>query len=124
MLAPDSSIFRPLPESRCGAGSDVMRRLAFLPKTLNQFARCWEVFDEVNAQPGVQRTLGYRSLHPSIRRSPIVTKNFASIRSCCDSFAFTRPLARGRTSCSIPQDEGAVSQGSMCSGPAILKTNG
>src|SRR6266704_5544700 len=101
-----------------------MRRLAFLPKTLNQFASCWEVFDEINAEPGVQRALGHCSFHSSIRRSPIVTKSFASIRSRRDNFAFTRPLARGRASRRIPQHEGAVSQGAMCSGPAVLKTNG
>jgi len=29
-----------------------MRRHAFLPKALNQFASPWQVFDEVNAEPG------------------------------------------------------------------------
>ncbi len=101
-----------------------MRRLAFLPKTLNQFTSRWEVLDEVNAESGVQRTLRHCSFHPSIRRSPIVAKNFASIRSSRDNFAFTRPLARRRAPCSIPQDEGAISQSAMRSGPAILKTNG
>src|SRR5439155_18352637 len=124
MSAPDSTIFRPVPESRRGAGSDVMRRHAFLPKTLNQFASPWQVLDEVNAEPGVHRALGHGSFHPSIRRSPIVTKSFASIRSRRDNFAFTRPLARGRASRRIPQHEGAVSQGAMCSGPAVLKTHG
>src|SRR5438093_7570058 len=124
MLAADSTILRPLWESRRGASSDVMRRLAFLPKTLNQFTSRWEVLDEVNAESGVQRTLRHCSFHPSKRRSVIVTKNFASIRSRRDSFAFTWPLARGRASCSIPQDEGAVSQSAMRSWPAILKTNG
>src|SRR6266480_1515235 len=123
VLAPHFNIFRPLRKSRRGAASYVMCRDAFLPKTLNQFASCWEVLDEVNAEPGVHRALGHCSFHPSKRRSPIVTKNFASIRSRRDSFAFSRPLARGWASCSIPQDEGAVSQSAMCSGPAILKTN-
>src|SRR6266446_10663963 len=108
MLALDSSIFRPLPKSIHGAGSNVMRRLAFLPKTLNQFASRWQVLDEVNAEPGVHRTLSHCSFHPSIRRSVIVAKNFASIRSSRDNFAFTWPLARGRTSRRIPQHEGAV----------------
>src|SRR6266566_6380505 len=124
MLAADSTIFRPLRESRRGVSSDVMRRLAFLPKTLNQFTSRWEVLDEVNAEPGVQRALGHCSFHPSKRRSPIVTESFASIRSSRDNFAFSRPLARGWASCSIPQDEGAVSQGAMCSWPAVLKTDG
>src|SRR6266481_6414604 len=106
MFAADSTIFRPLRESRRGAGSDVMRRLAFLPKTLNQFASRWEVLDEVNAESGVQRTLRHCSFHPSIRRSVIITKNFGSVRSSCDTFTFPRPLARGWASCSIPQDEG------------------
>src|SRR5436190_7035921 len=121
MLAADSTIFRPLPESRRGVSSDVMRRLAFLPKTLNQFTSCWEVLDEVNAEPGVHRALGHCSFHPSKRRSVIVAKNFASIWSSRDNFAFTRPLARGRATCSIPQDEGAISQSAMRSWPAILK---
>src|SRR5882724_144258 len=124
MLAADSTIFRPLRESRRGASSDVMRRLAVLPKTLNQFASCWEVFDEINAEPGVQRALGHCSFHASKRRSPIVTQSFASIRSSRDNFTFTRPLARGRATCRIPQDDGAVSQSAMRSWPAILKTNG
>src|SRR6266516_754765 len=124
MLAADSTILRPLWESRRGVSSDVMRRHAFLPKTLNQFTSRWEVFDEVNAEPGVQRALGHSSFHPSKRRSVIVTKNLASIRPSRDNFALPWPLARGRASCSIPQHEGAISQGAMCSGPAILKTNG
>src|SRR5881397_2949659 len=107
MLAADSTIFRPLRESRRGASSDVMCRHVFLPKTLNQFASCWEVLNEVNAEPAVHRALGHGSFHPSKRRSPIVTKNFASIWSRRDNFAFTRPLARGWASCRIPQDEGA-----------------
>ena len=109
MLAADSTIFRPLRESRRGASSDVMRRLAFLPKTLNQFTSRWEVLDEVNAEPGVQRALGHCSFHPSKRRSPIVAKNFASIRSRRDTFAFPRPLARGRAPCSAPNRAAAMS---------------
>src|SRR6266567_1013112 len=58
MLVSDSTIFRPLSKSRRGAASYVMCRDAFLPKTLNQFASCWEVLDEVNAEPGVHRALG------------------------------------------------------------------
>src|SRR5437870_10529851 len=100
-----------------------MRRLAFLPKTFIQFASRWQILDEVNAEPGVQRALGHSSFHPSIRRSVIITKNFASVRCSCDTFTFAWPLARGWTTCSIPQDEGAVSQGTVCSEPAVLKTN-
>src|SRR6266480_7293360 len=99
VLAPHFNIFRPLRKSRRGAASYVMRRDAFLPKTLNQFASCWEVLDEVNADPGVQRALGHCSFHPSIRRSVIITKNFASIRSSCDTFTLPRPLARGWAPC-------------------------
>src|SRR6266436_1564072 len=124
MFAADSTIFRPLRESRRGASSDVMRRHAFLPKTLNQFTSRWEVLDEVNAESGVQRTLRHCSFHTSIRRSVIITKNFASGRCSCDTFTFPWPLARGWATCSIPQDEGAVSQGAMCSRPAVLKTDG
>src|SRR5438132_5533942 len=101
-----------------------MRRLAFLPKTFNQFASRWQILDEVNAEPGVQRALGHSSFHPSIRRSVIITKNFASVRCSCDTFTFAWPLARRRAPCSIPQDEGAISQSAMCSGPAVLKTDG
>src|SRR5213083_1566488 len=96
MLAADSTIFQPLRESRRGVSSDVMCRHAFLPKTLNQLSSPWQVFDEVNAEPGIHRALGHSSFHPSIRRSPIVAKNIASIRSSRDNFAFTRPLARKR----------------------------
>src|SRR5216117_2963862 len=95
MLAADSTIFRPLRESMRGASSDVMRRHAFLPKTLNQFTSRWEVLDEVNAEPGVQRALRHSSFHASKRRSVIVTKNLASIRPGRDSFTFPWPLARG-----------------------------
>src|SRR6266567_7918605 len=72
MLASDSTIFRPLRESRRGVSSDVMRRLAFLPKTLNQFTSRWQILDEINAEPGVQRALGHCSFHASIRRSVII----------------------------------------------------
>src|SRR6266481_9679873 len=98
--------------------------LAFLPKTLNQFASRWKVFDKINADAGVQGALSHCSFHSSKRRSVIVTKNFASIRSSCDTFTFPRSLSGGRTSCGIPHQEGAISQSAMCSGPAILKTNG
>src|SRR5439155_21523115 len=109
---------------RHAASSDVMRRHTFLPKTFNHFTSRWKVLDEVNTESGVQRTLRHCSFHPSIRRSVIITKNFASVRCSCDTFTFTRPLARRRAPCSIPQDEGAISQSAMCSGPAVLKTDG
>src|SRR5947208_11274480 len=86
MLALDSTIYRPVPGSKHSAASGVMRRLAFLPKTLNQFSSCWDVLDEINAAPGVQRALGHSSFHPSIRGPIIVTKNLGSIRCGCDSF--------------------------------------
>lgn len=83
-----------------------MHRLAFLPKTLNEFASRWHILDEVKTQPGIQGALSHCPFHPSIGRSEIVTKNLATIRCSCDTFTFSRSFAWGWASCGIPQHEG------------------
>jgi len=102
-----------------------MRRLAFPPETLNQFAGRWYILDEIGTEPSPQRALRY-STFPSEEGVPtIIPKDLASIGRGPENIALTGPLACGRTSGCIPHDESAVPQGAMRGvRPAILEASG
>jgi hypothetical protein len=105
--------------------ADVLRGFAFQPEAFNQFGRRGYVFDDIDAQPCMQRGFLNASLKFSTGRGEVVTENWATVGSPRQNVALTGPLACWRTSGRIPHHESSIPQRAVWGiWPTVLKARG